>query len=191
MAKNLALLAPSTAVRSVLADRVPASSPGEKVEAGSPNYRVDRTASPMTRTALFIFLSFLLLFAPTSSGQSLERVGSDYFDEGPGVAVGSHDGNLYVLGDEKLYRIDLSNGSRHLGGGDYFDKSPGVAMASHTGSLFVHGNEKIYRIDLSNGSRHRVGNVYHDKPPGVAMASHGEHLYVLGNEKVYRVKAGE
>ena len=70
----------------------------------------------MRRFILFGFLSVVL--TSVAIGQSLERVGGDYFDEGPGVAMVSHDGNLYVMGDENLYRIDLSDGSRHRVGSE-------------------------------------------------------------------------
>ena len=89
---------------------------------------------------------FLLAVAPATWAQDKKRIGDDYFDKPSGIALASHEGQFYLIGNEKLYRINVEDGSKKRIGSDYFDKPSGVAVVSHDGALYLIGNEKLYRI---------------------------------------------
>jgi len=51
---------------------------------------------------------------------------------------------LYLLGSEKLQRVDIKTGGVQRVGKLHFDKGQ-VALGSHGGALYVLGKEKLYR----------------------------------------------
>ena len=78
-----------------------------------------------------------------SAGETLERVGTQFFDKGF-AALASFDGQFYLVANEKLQRVDATTGAVQRVGKLYFDKGQ-VALGSHGGALYVLGKEELYR----------------------------------------------
>lgn len=139
----------------------------------------------MTITVLAILTAVAATMASTAA---FDRITQSYFDKGP-VAIASHNGSLYVLGNELLHRVDPTDGFLKRVTQTYFDKGP-VALASHNGKLYLLGNEKLYIVNTEDGSLTRIGDKYFDKS-FAALASHKGALYVVGNELLWRVREGD
>jgi hypothetical protein len=119
---------------------------------------------------------------PQTGLNSWQRIGDAYGV----VAMAWHDGALYIVSNNRLYkRLSFYEGS----GNAWVDAGEAygvVAMASHAGALYIVSSNHLYRRGaLGPGTGNdwtEAGEAYNV----VAMASHKGALYIVSSNRLYR-----
>lgn len=100
-------------------------------------------------------------------------------------AMHYHNGALYVLWQNVLYKVNTSTGSYvALGTGNWVGATAIATPDLMSTDLYIVANEQLYKVNTTSGKITFLKNGFQNTS---AMTGHAGHLYLVSDEKFYKV----